>query len=170
MTKADSLTLREERPQEQEAIYALTQAAFAGKPYAGGDEGDVINRLRARGELTLSLVALDGDELVAQATFSPVRSEDESGPWFALGPIAVEPKRQGAGIGGLLIRAGLERLKKAGALGCMLTGNPAYYQRFGFEFAPAQVPPSESPEYFMLNCFTPYRPTGRLYFSHAFYD
>ena len=165
----EGIELREELAQDTAAIYSITQAAFAGKPYAAGDEAEVIDRLRTRHELSLSLVAIDGGSVVGQATFSPVLADDGSEPWFALGPIAVTPDRQSEGIGGLLIRSGLARLKDNGALGCMLTGNPAYYQRFGFEFAPVQVPPTEPAEYFMLHWFTNYRPRGRLHFSPAFY-
>ena len=137
----DNLILRVERPEDHAAIYALTAAAFADMPYAGGDEQDVVNRLRDAGALHLSLVAVLDDKLVGQATFSPAENADGSGPWYALGPISVDPALQGRGIGGRLINAGIAQLKPA--LGCILTGNPDYYQRFGYEAAP-DTPPRTS--------------------------
>lgn len=51
--------VRHENRSDIDAIYRLTQRAFAGKPYSGGDEQDLINALRDVGALTLSLVAED---------------------------------------------------------------------------------------------------------------
>jgi putative acetyltransferase len=40
-------------------------------------------------------------------------------------------------------------LRKAGASGCVLAGNPAFYERFGFRNEPALVFPGCAPQYFM---------------------
>lgn len=142
--------IRQECPADYDAIHDLTRWAFQGRPYAGGDEQDVIDRLRATDALTLSLVAEDQGGLSGQITFSPAINSDGSQPWFALGPVSVTPERQNQGIGGELIRQGLARIKALGALGCILTGNPEYYRRFGFTLAADLVPEAESAEYFML--------------------
>lgn len=142
--------IRQECPADYDAIHDLTRRAFQGRPYAGGDEQDVIDRLRATDALTLSLVAEDQGGLSGQITFSPAINSDGSQPWFALGPVSVTPERQNQGIGGELIRQGLARIKALGALGCILTGNPEYYRRFGFTLAADLVPEAESAEYFML--------------------
>jgi predicted N-acetyltransferase YhbS len=47
------VTIREETETDQAVIRALTEAAFHGRPYAGGDEQDVIDRLRGCSGLTL---------------------------------------------------------------------------------------------------------------------
>ena len=52
---------------------------------------------------------------------------------WALGPVAVAPKRQKAGIGSLLIRAGLGRARDASVEGVNVLGAPGYYHRFGFD-------------------------------------
>lgn len=57
-------------------------------------------------------------------------------PALLLGPLAVEPTLQGAGLGGRLVR---EALARAGALGhgaVILVGDEPYYRRFGFAVAP----------------------------------
>lgn len=150
-------------------IRTLTELAFRGKPYAGGDEQDVVDRLRSCQALTLSLVAIEQDELVGQITFSPATVADASQPWFALGPVSVAPDHQGKGIGALLIEQGLAQIVKLGALGCILTGNPDYYQRFGFELAPANAPTNEPAEFFMLKLLGGSKPAGRFAFHSAFY-
>jgi len=161
--------IRQECPADFNAIYDLTRRAFHGRPYAGGDEQDVIDRLRASDALTLSLVAEDQGDLLGQITFSPAVNGDGSQPWFALGPVSVTPERQNQGIGGELIRQGLARIQALGALGGILTGNPDYYRRFGFALAPDLVPEEESAEYFMVYLFGETRPTGQFQFHKAFY-
>ena len=67
-----SVDIRLEQAGDEAAIYKVTADAFRGRPYAGGYEQDLLNRLRELGQLVLSLVAMDGDRLVGQITFSPV--------------------------------------------------------------------------------------------------
>jgi len=102
-------TIRPERDEDHVAIADVITAAFAGKPYADGDEAEVVERLRRAGALAVSLVAeLDG-ALVGQVAFSPAQESSGAQGWYGLGPVAVSPEHQGAGIGSKLIRAGLER-------------------------------------------------------------
>lgn len=163
------LDVRFEIPADSHHIHQLTELAFRGRPYAGGDEQEVVDRLRACEALTVSLVAIDKGELVGQITFSPATAADASQPWFALGPVSVTPNRQGEGIGALLIEQGIMQIVKLGALGCILTGNPKYYQRFGFELAPENAPTNEPAEYFMLRLLGGQKPAGRFAFHDAFY-
>ena len=163
------IEIRPETPSDQGAIYGITADAFRGRPYAGGDEQDVVNRLRDCGALSLSLVAVRGNDVVGQITFSPATAEDGSGPWYALGPVSVTPDLQGEGIGSRLIRAGLEEIAGRGALGCILTGNPEYYRRFDFEVMPEHAPLREPGEFFMLKCLHGEAPAGRFEFHDAFY-
>lgn len=162
-----NLLIRKEQPADKDAIFDLTARAFAGRPYAGGDEQFVVDQLRADGALTLSLVACMEDRIVGQVSFSPAQNEDNSEPWYALGPVSVLPDAQGKGIGARLIEDGLRALD--GALGCILTGNPNYYTRFGFQHADAYVPVQEASEYFMVKWMSDVRPAGRFSFHPAFY-
>src|SRR5690606_20299677 len=113
-------------------VGALTAAAFAGVPYASGTEPAIIAALRAAGALRLSLVAAEGQELLGHVAFSPVIIGGRDRGWLGLGPLSVRPDRQRRGIGSALVRTGLERLRRDGAGGCVLLGDPAYYRRFGF--------------------------------------
>jgi len=138
-------------------------------PYAGGDEQDVIERLRSVGALALSLVAVCEGEIVGHVAFSPAIAADSTHPWFALGPVSVLPAHQNRGVGSALINLGLEQIRERGALGCILTGNPEYYRRFGFELAPQNVPVNEPEQFFMLKRFSAVSPTGAFQFHRAFY-
>jgi len=162
-------TIREELSADHETIHALTEEAFRDRPYADGDEQDVIDRLREAGALALSLVCVLDDEIVGQINFSPAQLKDGCEPWFTLGPVSVVPAHQGRGIGSALIRQGLNKIKDRGALGCILTGNPAYYQRFGFVVSPAHCPADEPGEFFMLKTFGAIAPVGQFSFHPAFY-
>ncbi len=165
-----SVTIRTETPEDYLQITDVIDQAFKGKPYAGGDESEYVLRLRALGALVLGLVAERNGEFAGHIAFSPVTAEDGSANWFALGPVAVYPRFQSEGIGGQLIEAGLGKMKANGAAGCMLTGNPDYYQRFGFEFSEQHCPLNETPAYFMIKRLSDAPPPiGRLNFHAAFY-
>jgi putative acetyltransferase len=161
--------IREERSSDFDSIRSITERAFRGMPYAGGDEQDVIERLRSASALVLSLVAVVDAEVIGHIAFSPAELGDGSCPWFALGPVSVVPERQRQGIGSALIEEGLSRLQNMNALGCILTGNPRYYEKFGFQLAPDNLPPNESAEYFMLKLLSSRPPQGQFCFHKAFY-
>ena len=166
----NDLTIRLEKREDRNAIWQLTKDAFDGRPYAGGDEQDVIDRLRAAGALVVSLVAMEGDTLVGQASFSPAELSSGKGTWFALGPISVAPDHQGRGIGGKLIEAGIEAIGKLRASGCILTGDPSYYSRHGFAPAPEHCPANEPAEFFMLRLITNQAVRGNFTFHQACYE
>lgn len=126
------MQIRPETSADSDAIYTLTQRAFAPMPYSDGNEGDCINKLRADGDLTVSLVAEIDGEIVGHIAFSPVTIAGVSDNWFGLGPVSAAPEKQKSGIGSALINRGLEVIKDLGAKGCVLIGDPNYYCRFGF--------------------------------------
>jgi putative acetyltransferase len=163
------IEIRPERESDHAAIRAVTEAAFAGRPYADGDEQDVIDRLRAAGALSLSLVASSDGPVVGQVSFSPASLDGRAAPWCALGPVSVAPHRQREGIGSRLIEAGLAEMQRRSAHGCILVGDPAYYARFGFAPAPAHCPDREPATNFMLKLLGTTRPEGRFAFHGAFY-
>lgn len=165
-----TITFRLETESDYTQITEVIDQAFDGRPYADGDESEVVLRLRDQGGLALGLIAEKEGEFVAHAAFSPVIRSDGGGNWYALGPIAVYPKIQSEGIGGKLIEEGLKRIREIGGQGCMLTGNPDYYRRFGFDFSPDNCPEQEPAEYFMVKCLSDDPlPTGPMSFHPAFY-
>jgi predicted N-acetyltransferase YhbS len=74
-------------------------------------------------------------------------------PAILLGPLAVEPALQGAGVGRGLLRHGLTRAKRLGARICVVVGAPDYYAPFGFENAAGHgliLPGPVEPERFQV--------------------
>ncbi|WP_454851405.1 GNAT family N-acetyltransferase [Rhizobium binxianense] len=124
--------IRFETAADADAIHALTYAAFEPMPFSDNTEAQIIRDLRAAGDLTISLVAEEGDEIIGHVAFSPVTIDGVHNGWFGLGPISVRSDRQRQGVGKSLILKGLELLKERGASGCALIGNPDIYSRAGF--------------------------------------
>jgi putative acetyltransferase len=160
--------IRPETPADIPAIHALTEAAFLHAPHTSHTEHYIVDALRAAGELAVSLVALDGDELVGHIALSAVALSDGSTGWFGLGPISVAPARQGQGIGSRLIERALDALREKNAAGCVLLGDPLYYQRFGFAPEPALVLPGVPAEYFQAVVLRGSVPTATVRYSDAF--
>ncbi|WP_442504009.1 GNAT family N-acetyltransferase [Marinivivus vitaminiproducens] len=151
------------------AVEGLIREAFAGKPYSGGNEADIMAGLRRAGAATVALVAEDGEgALVGQIVFSPVTIEGRPSDWHALGPVAVKPERQGQGIGAALIEAGLARLARLGSAGCVLLGDPGYYRRFGFRRMERLRVDDLPAEYLMARPADGVEPSGTLAFHPAF--
>lgn len=81
--------------------------------------------------LSFVAVAPDGG-LLGSLRFWPIRIGEQGAPAILLGPLAVEPALQGAGIGRGLIGHGLAEAKRIGERLCVVVGDPLYYGRFGF--------------------------------------
>lgn len=160
--------LRDEQPSDHDAIYQLTQRAFAPMAFAAGDEQDLINALRDAGALAISMVAILDSKVVGHIAFSPASAADGASGWYALGPVSVAPEVQGQGIGKLLIEAGLQRLTARASAGCILTGNPAYYRRFGFVVREDLAPPGEPAEYYMVRPLSDPSPSQMVSFHPLF--
>ena len=166
---SEPLALRAERPDDAFAIGIVTEAAFRNAPHSDGSEAAIVERLRADGDLALSLVMTDtGGTIAGHIAFSPVRISDGSRGWYGLGPVSVLPARQGEGIGSALIEAGFARLKAMGAQGCVVLGDPAYYARFGFAHDPRLAYPGPPPEYFQRIVFAGPAPVGEVHYAAGF--
>ncbi len=100
----------------------------------------------------LRFVALASDGgLLGSLRFWPVRIGRARA--LLLGPLAVEPALQGAGVGRGLVGHGLARAKRAGGRLCVVVGEPAYYAPFGFRNASAAgliLPGPVEPERFQV--------------------
>ena len=161
------MILREERSRDAEAIGRTIERAFANARHSDGSEAQMVERLRAAGALSVSLVAEEGARIVGHIAFSPV-SLGEAPGWFGLGPVAVEPDCQRAGIGRALIEAGLDRLRSARASGCVVLGDPAYYRRFGFRAGLGPTFSGFPAEYFQALAFVGAPPHGEVRYHGAF--
>ena len=125
-----------ERDGDAEGIEPLLDRAF-------GDarRQKTVYRLREgiRPVPELCFVATDDHgEMLASLRFWPIQVDGQGEPpadgpqAILLGPLAVEPKQQGRGIGRALVRQGLDTARRMPARLCVVVGEPAYYQPYGF--------------------------------------
>ena len=117
--------IRPERPGEADAVERVHAMAFAQT-----DESRLVRRLSAEGYTVVSMVAIDGDNVVGHVLFSRLSVPNLEA--VSLAPIGVVTDRQGQGIGSELIRRGLEACTSLGADAAIVVGEPGYYTRFGF--------------------------------------
>lgn len=127
------ITIRVETPDDIVHIHQLTKAAFLDAPHSSHTEQLIVDALRDAGALSVSLVAEHQQQIIGHLALSPVSISDGAKHWYGLGPISVLPEQQGKGVGAKLMVAALDALKQSEANGCVLLGDPAYYQRFGFK-------------------------------------
>lgn len=143
------IIIRNETESDIKAIFEVTIAAFNTLAISSHTEQFIIDALRDANALSVSLVAANGNRVVGHIAFSPVIVSDGSPGWYGLGPISVLPELHKQGIGKSLMREGLARLRSMGAKGCILVGDPGYYERFGFR-SPKDLVIEGVPQQFVL--------------------
>ena len=163
------VTIRTEAAGDEGTIFALTEAAFKDMPFSDGDEQQLVSRLRADGDLALSLVAEDGARIVGHIAFSPVTIADGASDWYGLGPVSVWPELHHRGIGGALIKRGIADMRARGAKGIVLLGSNVYYPRFGFAHHPQLTFPGPPAEYFQALLLDGEMPAGDVSYAPSFY-
>jgi putative acetyltransferase len=122
--------IRAEEQGDTADIRRVNQRAF-GQP----DEANLVDALRLRGAITLSLIAIEDQSVVGHILFTPaiIEAGSSSCPAIALGPMAVLPEFQNRGIGAQLVETGLKMCRDAGHQLVIVLGHPQYYPRFGFQ-------------------------------------
>lgn len=125
-------TLVAEKPEHAAAIEGVLARAFGPGRFAKTSE-----RVRERGavfEPGLSRVALDdAGDVVGVCRIWRV----EAGvPLFFLGPLAVDPAAQSAGLGLALTRAAVAACRAAGGAGIVLVGAARFFRPLGFGVVP----------------------------------
>ena len=162
------MNIRAEHISDVTEIRTLTQAAFLNAPYTSHTEHLIVDALRAADVLTVSLVATEAGRIVGHVAVSPVSISSGAAHWYGLGPVSVLPEMQGLGIGSRLIIAALAQLQTLSAHGCVVLGEPEYYQRFGFKSEPSLVLADVPAEYFMALSFNGNVPSGEVTYHAAF--
>lgn len=141
----DNLIIRCERNDTGEwlAIHSVNEAAF-GRP----DEAELVGNLRSAGVVLVSVVAELDKRIVGHILFTRMSIETACGAVsaVALAPLAVLPEFQRQGIGGQLIRHGLDLLRERGEQIVIVLGHPDYYPRFGFSSEKARLLESPFPQ------------------------
>ncbi|MGB5892676.1 MAG: N-acetyltransferase [Ignavibacteriaceae bacterium] len=126
------IKIREERAEDHEAVREINDSAF-GQP----DEGRIVDKIRESCEETISLVAVEGEKVVGHIFFSPalINHNGKTIKGMGLAPMAVHPDYQNKGIGSLLVKDGIKRVKETSQSFIIVLGYEKYYPRFGFEMA-----------------------------------
>ena len=163
------VNIRDEVAKDADAIGLLTQLAFMQAAHSSGTEQFIVAALRRAGQLTVSLVATHGFELIGHVAMSPVGLSTEEAGWHGLGPLSVHPQWQGQGVGSALVRLALERLRQLKSRGCVVLGDPGYYARFGFKVWPDLSLPGVPAEYFQALPLGQDVPCGEVSYHAAFW-
>ncbi|MBQ8620016.1 MAG: N-acetyltransferase [Clostridia bacterium] len=128
---------RSETVSDYAAAEFLTREAFWNKYQPGCEEHYLLHILRGSQSVVAELCdvcEMDG-EIVGHILYTHANVVSDTGeafPVITFGPISVRPDMQGKGIGSQLIRRTMQRASEMGFAGVVITGNPAYYHRFGF--------------------------------------
>ena len=163
-----NIEIRNETPADIQSIEAVTTSAFLSAPHTSHTEQFIVDALRKAGKLSVSLVADHEGSVIGQASVSPVSISDGTPNWFGLGPISVLPQHQRQGIGSRLMREALLALRRRGAAGCVVLGDPRFYSRFGFRADPNLILTGVPPEYFQAVRFDSPQPHGIVTYHSAF--
>ncbi|HRP11245.1 MAG TPA: N-acetyltransferase [Terricaulis sp.] len=126
-----SITLVAEKPEHAEAIERVLNRAFGPGRFAKTSE-----RVREQGaafEARLSRVACNGEEIVGVCRIFRVRAGVEL---YFLGPLAVDPAAQSAGLGAELTRECVSACRAVGGNGVVLVGAAAFFTPLGFARVP----------------------------------
>jgi putative acetyltransferase len=129
--------IRREQPDDVGGVRVVNEAAFGRS-----EEADLVDRLRQEGAVLASFVAVQNLAIIGHVLFSRtlIEAADEQRVLsVALAPVAVLPLHQRRGVGGQLIRSGLDWLRTRGEQSVLVLGDPRYYPRFGFCVARARL-------------------------------
>lgn len=168
VTEPVGIRIRNESPSDVAAIHDLIEVVFRNAAHTSHTEPFIVAALRAADQLVISLVAECQGVLLAHAAVSPVNISDGSTHWYGLGPVSVIPAQQQKGIGTRIVAQALDELRRRGAAGCVVLGDPAYYGRFGFKALPSLALPGVPPEYFQALSFAGPMPAGDVTYHESF--
>lgn len=163
-----TFSLRFECSSDLGAIAEVVSAAFVGHPRSDGSEPRIVERLRALGHLTHSIVAQQEGQVVGHVAFSRVSLVPGGQGWYGLGPLSVHPRQQGRGVGSALVARGLEEIQASGAAGCVVFGSPAFYGRFGFRLSTLMRYGGGPATHFLIQAFNGLEPRATVHYSQAF--
>ena len=121
------VSVRLEEPRDVAGVRETNEQAF-GAPL----EARLVDAVRGSAG-SISLVATVDDRVIGHILFTAVSIEPSVSVRVAgLAPLSVRPQYQCVGVGGQLVRAGLEECRRSGYSAVVLVGHPEYYPRFGF--------------------------------------
>lgn len=132
-----NIIIRCETKDDRRSCEELTREAFWNKYHPGCSEHYVLHKFREDPAFVPELscvITLDG-VVIAHIMYCRAAIKLEGGGLrevMMFGPVSVMPKYQGQGYGSAIIRYTLDKARDMGCGAVAITGNPAYYHRFGF--------------------------------------
>lgn len=132
-----NLIIRSETPKDYRAAELMTMRAFWNIHGPGCSEHLLVRMLRESTDYIpeLSRVAeLDG-RIVGAIYYTKAKVVERGGAHdvVTFGPLAVEPTLFGTGVGRALLEETIGLARSAGYPGIVITGEPRYYPKFGFQ-------------------------------------
>ncbi|MEM8804967.1 MAG: N-acetyltransferase [Cyanobacteria bacterium P01_G01_bin.38] len=132
------MTIQTASDLDLDTVLSIERAAFGQD-----DEAELVKALLEdpSAQPTLSLLAFQADRAVGHILFTTAHlkspqtttSLQTTVSIALLAPLAVVPDAQGQGIGGQLIKRGLQLLSQSGTALVFVLGHPDYYPRHGFQ-------------------------------------
>ncbi|ACK71749.1 GCN5-related N-acetyltransferase [Gloeothece citriformis PCC 7424] len=122
-------SIRPENQDDAQGVRFLLEKTF-NRP----QEANLVETLRARDMISLSLVAHIDEQIVGYIAFSPVELESNESSLKILGlaPLAILPQYQRQALGSNLVEIGLQQCQALGYEAIVVLGEPTFYHRFGF--------------------------------------
>ncbi len=124
------------------------------------DEAELVNNLLndKSAEPIVSLIALMDSKVIGHILFTKLTIDKNPLPLiYLLAPMAVKPECQNMGIGGMLIKEGLKKLKEMEVEMVFVLGHKEYYPKYGFipdaeklGFAPPYPIPAKDADAWMV--------------------
>lgn len=134
--RREDIEIRMETESDWYSVEMMTQHAFWNKHHPGCDEHYLVHKLRTDKEYLpeLSRIAVKDGAVIGCIMYSRARIVD--GPVthevLTFGPLCIEPKWQGCGVGELLLQETMKLAAASGYPGIVIYGEPDYYPRIGF--------------------------------------
>lgn len=136
LSKAE-IEIRKETEDDWYNVELMAQHSFWNKHHLGCDEHYLVHKLRQDKDYLpeLSRIAVKDGEIIGCIMYSKARVVDgaDTHEIIAFGPLCVEPKWQGCGVGELLLRETMSLATNEGYKGIVIFGEPDYYPRLGFK-------------------------------------
>lgn len=133
----DEIEIRMETEDDWYHVELMTQHAFWNKHHLGCDEHYLVHKLRQENDYLpeLSRIAIKDGAVIGCIMYSKARVVDGSDTHEILtfGPLCVEPKWQGSGVGELLLKETMKLAASQGYQAIVIFGEPDYYPRIGFK-------------------------------------
>ena len=133
----NEIEIRMEKPEDWYDVELMTQRAFWNKHHMGCDEHYLVHKIRQHEDYIpeLSRVAVKDGAVIGCIMYTKARvvSNDKVHDILSFGPLCIDPKWQGCGVGEMLLKTTMNLAADKGYKAIVIYGEPDYYPRIGFK-------------------------------------